>query len=129
MANIEIRGIAELRRKLGDMKAFEALRDPMQRSVLRLQRDMAHYPPPLPAQRYVRTGTLGRGWTTQVDQVAGGLEGRVGNRVDYAPRVQGYGLQEALFAGRWQTDQDVLERNREAIVRDFEKAIDDVLKR
>lgn len=123
MANIDIEGIDKLFSKLDRVQAISTLRPPMQRSVYRLQRDMAQYPPARPGSSYIRTGTLGRRWTTQVTETADGLTGKAGNKTSYGPFVQSQMFQAAVHRGRWQTDEQVLERNREAIQADFERTI------
>lgn len=110
--------------KLGRVKGIDKLRPPMVRAVARLQTDIAVYPPEPRGSSYIRTGTLGRKWTTRVDQSAGEISGRVGNNTEYAPLVQSYQFQ-AWFHKRtgWSTDRQVLDRNRDAIIRDFQQAI------
>ena len=120
---VTIRGVDELIAKLGNAVAVETLYPPMQRAVFGLQAGMAQYPPELPNQVYRRTGTLGRTWTTSVEETGNGLQGRVGNVTQYAPAVQGAETQTAPFVGRWQTDQSELERQLPMIVADFEDAI------
>lgn len=124
MATIEILGIDALVRKLDSMERVnDVLTPPMQRAVLRLQRDMADYPPARPGSSYVRTGTLGRRWTTDVNRSGDGLVGKVGNNTVYSPFVQSARFQASVHRGRWQTDEATLERNRQRIVDDFEQAI------
>ena len=123
MANIDIEGIDKLFSKLDRVQAISTLRPPMQRSVYRLQRDMAQYPPARPGSSYIRTGTLGRRWTTQVTETADGLTGKTGNNTSYGPFVQSQMFQAAVHQGRWQSDQQVMDRNRESIQADFERTI------
>jgi len=129
MGSIRIRGAKELHRKFDAAQRREILRKPMQRSVLRLQRDMAEYPPPPANSTYRRTGTLGRRWTTQVRRIANGLRGKVGNNTSYAPWVQSWNFQAWMHQGRWQTDAEVLEENTRNIVDDFQATIRKVLER
>ena len=128
MATITIRGIPELQAKLGKAAAIDTLRPPMQRAVYRLQRDMAEYPPQRTGSSYVRTGTLGRRWTTSVTQSFNGLIGTIGNNTIYGPFVQSERFQAGIHRGRWQTDQQVADRNERAIVADFADAIERVLR-
>ena len=124
MANIEIRGIDALMRKLNNAQDVNnVLRPPMQRAVFRLQRDMAQYPPARPNSSYVRTGTYGRRWTTQLNESGQGLTGKVGNKVSYGPFVQSERFQAAIHRNRWLTDQRAVDNNRQRIVDDFEQAI------
>lgn len=148
--SIEIRGIPELFAKLGSATAIRTLRPPMRRAVFRLQNAMAVYPPPigpgvwkaktsrkqkraffalLRAGRIdgSRTGTLGRRWTTKVDEDANGLVGTVGNNTSYGPFVQSSMFQVAFQVGRWQTDAEVVAIEQATIVADFERAIQEAL--
>ena len=128
--NIEIHGIDQLIKKLDRVQAVQVLEAPIQRAVLRLQRDMAEYPPQRTGSRYRRTGTLGRRWTTRVNRSGNGVEGRVGNNIAYGPWVQSKRFQARVHRGHWtNTDEDVLERNRRAIEDDFARAIDQALSR
>lgn len=127
--NITVKGLDTLVRKLDGIAQMQStLEPPMQRAVLRLQRDMADYPPARPGSSYVRTGTLGRRWTTKVDRLANGVRGRVGNNTKYAPFVQSKQFQRPLFKGRWQTDEQVLQRNLPAIEKDFNDAVEKAIK-
>jgi hypothetical protein len=124
MATIEIQGIDALIRKLDSMEQVnDVLNPPMQRAVLRLQRDMADYPPARPGSSYRRTGTLGRRWTTEITRNGNGLIGKTGNNTSYGPWVQSKQFQARVHRGRWQTDEDVLERNRRRITDDFDATI------
>lgn len=137
MASIEIKGVDELIRKLGKVEGVKVLEKPMQRSVYRLQRDMADYPPQRPGSKYIRgygmaggpatSERLGQSWTVKVSRRANGLEGKVGTRVSYAPFVQSERFQARIHRGRWQTDAKVVEKNRAAIVADFKRAIREAL--
>ena len=109
---------------LGRVKGMDKLRPSMVRAVALLHADVATYPPEPRGSSYVRTGTLGRKWTTRVDQSLGEISGRVGNNTEYAPLVQSYQFQAWMHRRTgWQTDRQVMERNRDAIIRDFQQAI------
>ena len=125
--SIEIKGVDEIVRKLGKVGAMDAFRPPMQRAVERLQRGMAVYPSQPALANYRRTGTLGRKWTTQIRQSVNQMIGSVGNNTPYAPYVQSH-LRQNIHLGYWQTDADVVDANRAAIVADFKRVIDEVIK-
>lgn len=128
MASIKIKGVDKLRRKFDSLQQIhDILRPPMQRSVMIVQNALAKYPPKRPGSTYVWTGTLGREWTTRVRPEGGKLIGRVGTKVIYAPFVQSSQFQAAIHKGRWQTDVQVLEANRDRILRQFESAIERAL--
>jgi hypothetical protein len=120
---IEINGIDEIFRKLGTVEALNTLRPPMQRGVFRIQAYMADYPPPPATSRYVRTGTLGRRWTTKIDEGMGGMVGIIGNNASYGPWVQSSAFQARVHQGRWQTDRDAVRDNEAEIIADFEREI------
>jgi len=128
VASIEIKGVDALVTKLGKVAAVKTLEPAMQRSVMRLQRDMAQYPPQRSGATYRRTGTLGRRWTTKVARSSRGLVGKVGNNTSYGPFVQSSRFQAWMHKGRWQTDEDVIEKNRRPILRDFEREIEKAMR-
>ena len=149
---VDIKGGDELIRKLGRVTAIGTLRPPMQRSVELIHDDITDYPePPGPGsfkgfvsdkQRrwffaalrrgeitvpYVRTGTLGRRWEKKVTASPDGVDGTIGNDTEYAPFVQG-SQQAQIHQGRWETIEQVLEDNEQAIVADFNRAIEKALR-
>jgi len=149
---VELKGADALMRKLGKATALSTLRPAMQRSVMRVHKDIAEYPEPPGAgsfkgfasdkQRrwffaalrrgdiavpYVRTGTLGRRWTTKVTMGPDELLGTIGNDTAYAPFVQSGGQQAQIHQGRWETIEKVLDDNKPAIEQEFKRAIDKAL--
>lgn len=128
MVEVEIRGVDALIAKLGKVQGTNVLRPPMQRAVLRIQRDMQEYPIQRVGSTYRRTGTLGRLWTTRIQQSGQYMEGKVGNRVKYAPFVQSRQFQARVHRGRWQTDERVVNLNARTIVRDFEATIAEAMR-
>lgn len=121
---ITITGVDRVIAKLGRVKGIDKLRPSMVRAVARLHQDIAAYPPEPRGSGYVRTGTLGREWTTKVDQSLNEISGRVGTKLEYAPLVQNYQFQAWMHRRTgWQTDRQVMDRNRDAIIRDFQQAI------
>lgn len=142
--NITIQGLDALYRKFGAVQATTLLIPPMQRAVLRLQRRLATYPPPIPGSRYVRgrgmankdgrvtrltSEKLGSRWTTKVTRDAGGVSGTVGNNASYARYVQSQADQAKIHQKRWSTDQSVLREEGPTIVADFKGAVDAALER
>jgi len=125
---ITITGLEPLFRKLGNAASVQTLTPHMQRGVLRLQSYVQVYPPAPAHSRYVRTGTLGRRWTTKVDASSSGLVGRVGNNVSYGPWVQSSLFQTRAHAATgWHTDAGAVAANEAAIVADFAAAVDRAL--
>lgn len=142
MAEETIKGLDRLFKKLGAVQAVSILVPPMQRAVLRIQRRMASYPPPIPNSRYVRgrgwankdgvvtrftSEKLGSRWTSKIESDAGGITGKVGNNASYVRYVQSRRDQAAVHQGRWETDEGALEKERPAIMNDLKRAIDGAL--
>jgi len=125
---LEIKGIKELFNKLDRLEAIDVLERPMQRAMYRLEARMKEYPAPPARSTYVRTGTLGRRWTTKIIKLREGVQGVIGNNTEYAPWVQSKRFQAAIHKGRWQTAEDVLTEELKTIVDDFEKAIKDAIR-
>lgn len=126
--SIQIKGIDALVQKLGKVEGTKHLRPPMQRSVYRLQARMAQYPAQRTNSSYRRTGTLGRKWTSKIEQGNGIIRGKVGNNASYAPLVQSYQFQARIHRGLWQTDRYIVDTEYRTIVRDFEDTIKNTLK-
>ena len=126
--SIQIKGIDALIQKLGKVEGTKHLRQPMQRAVYRLQARMAQYPAQRTNSSYRRTGTLGRKWTSKIEQGNGSITGKVGNNASYAPLVQSYRFQARIHRGLWQTDRYVVDTEYRTIVRDFESAISEALR-
>lgn len=128
LPSVHLEGIDRVYAKLGQLDGNRVLRVPVEQACAVLQRDMKVYPSPRPEQKYVRTGTLGRRWTKRVRSGGDGVVGVVGNNTTYAPFVHARQFQAAPHRGRWQTDEEVLERNRDRIVEFFRAAIALVLR-
>jgi hypothetical protein len=144
MAEIEIKGLAELTRKLQSLeKVNNVLEPPMHRAVDRIQKRMAMYPPVRPGSRYSRgegwrnkdgrvtrftSENLGKKWTTKVTRSLAGIIGKVGNDVSYGPFVQSKQFQARVHQGRWtNTDEAVLAEYLPTITDDFNKAVQDAI--
>jgi len=150
--SVELKGADELVRKLGKAIALSTLRPAMQRSVNWIHDDVVKYPERPSAgsfagfvsdkQRrwffaalrrgditvpYVRTGALGRRWTTKITMGPDALVGTIGNDTEYAPFVQSKDQQAQIHQGRWETIEQVLDDNKPAIEQEFKRAIDKAL--
>lgn len=127
--SIEIKGMGELLAKLGKVAGIQVLEAPMQRAVYRLQYVMQDYPPAPATSRYIRTGTLGRRWTTRITKSSNGITGTVGNNTAYGPLVQSERFQTRTHRRTgWTSDQGAIDRERNAIVTDFEQTIQRALR-
>lgn len=127
--SIQIKGVAEAIAKLGKMAAMAVLEPPMQRAVYRLQAAMQDYPSAPRSSRYIRTGTLGRRWTTRITKSGNGITGTVGNNTAYGPLVQSERFQTRTHRRTgWTTDEQAVKDNERAIVADFEQTIQKALR-
>jgi len=127
--DIQIRGLDALNRKLGRLAVTQEFIYPMEQSVKLVQAEMADYPGPPAGSQYIRTGTLGRRWTTEVKRIGNEVRGKVGNVTIYAPFVQSERFQASIHRGRWQTDERVLRDNARRITALFQRAVDRALAR
>ena len=97
------------------VNVLDVLRPAFHRSGLGVEAAMKPYPPPPSGSRYVRTGRLGRTWTTNTRTFGETIVTSTGNVTRYARYVQAEGQQARVHRGRWQTDELVLTRRRGAI--------------
>lgn len=134
--------------RLDRMAALDALRRPMEESLLVLQDDLTDYPGPpqrpypkmlrTAKQRryffwalkqgiisvpYVRTGKLGQSWTWKITETGSGLRGVIGTNMKCVKWVQVESSQAMIHRGNWLTDTRVVERRRAEIGRRFAAAI------
>jgi phage gpG-like protein len=119
-------GLDAVNIKLGKLiKLVKNPRRPMTQATAHLQNKMADYSkvPGRPGSSYRRTGTLGRRWTTRIEN--GGQRGVVGNNTEYAPFVQSKARQRAPFRGRWHTEADVADAEGKTVADFFRQAIRD----
>ncbi len=114
---VTIHGIGPVIKKLNSLGDPALMKRAMNRSVLHIHRRIAKYPPSA-GTPYRRTGTLGRGWTTDVDQ--GGKRGTIGNQVPYAIYVQGPRQVWFHEARNWLTIEDVAKGEAKAVREIFE---------
>jgi hypothetical protein len=122
---IVITGLDKLLDRMKRVDVLETVRPSMERSLFRLQAAMADYPPAPAGSWYRRTGTLGRKWTTTpVQRTPDGLSGSIGNNVEYGPLVQSRRFQTRRHRRTgWQTAEDVVEREVDAIAEDFRATV------
>lgn len=78
---------------------------------------------------YVRSGTLGRKWTTKIIRTMRGLIGELGNNTAYGEFVQGLRQQIFHAMSGWRRFDKVLAINRPKIERVWKRAIDMVLRK
>jgi hypothetical protein len=123
--SITIQGMDELFKTLDRAAALDKLEAPMKKGLYRLQAFMAQYPSAPSHSKYVRTGTLGKRWTTApIDRNSNGLVGRIGNNVPYGPWVQSERFQTRWHRRTgWRTDEQAIRENEAAIVADFQQAV------
>lgn len=83
----------------------------IEQALLLLQGQAAIYPAEPPNSTYIRTGTLGRRWTTAQRYYSTGeggfLVGTVGNNTWYGPLVMSEEDQAPVHQGRWKTIEQI----------------------
>lgn len=154
---IEIEGLDKLTKKLEKVEELHrVLRAPMKKSVSLLHDDISKYPRKdptafnrlaTPKQKraywervrsgaaehrrgigYVRTGKLGKKWTSEVRTSSTEIVGVVGVNAGYAPQVQSLANQTKYHkASGWPTIEKVSDDNEGKINLLFEQAIDRVV--
>lgn len=157
MTTITITGMKPLLRKLDTVQDVTAtLGPPMHRALGHLHRRVARYPRKdptafarlaTPRQKraywarvrsgaithgsggYVRTGTLGRKWTSRVQTGRAFIRGTLGNNAGYGIYVQGGRRQSFHRASGWETTDDVAQREARAVQAYFDAAINQALHR
>lgn len=87
-------------------KVSSAVYSEMRDFAGRVNRIMAQYPPQSPT-RYVRTGTLGRGWFVKITEGGSDIVVYVVNPVTYATYVLGPSQSRVMQGKGWKTLQDV----------------------
>lgn len=92
------------------------------------QRFMAEYPPEAPGQRYRRTGTLKRSWSSEVRESGDKTEGIVGSNANIAPyntKVQGGGGEQGpYFRGMWRNVDDLVKKAEGELPKRLQAEID-----
>ena len=146
MVELQVKGLMELRAKLGKVKFSEVFTPIMTAATVAAKGKIAKYPPSSAAnssgqKRWYERGygskwrvkdgsihgrktsqMLGKSWTTKVED--GGMRGIVGTKVTYAPWVQDRNRQASYHRRRgWVTVQDVAEKYGAEIVAKLERAI------
>lgn len=113
--------ITELQRRR--VNVLDVLRPAFHRSGLGVEAAMKPYPPPPPASTYVRTGDLGRRWTTNTRAFGETIVTSTANVTRYARYVQAEGQQARVHRGRWQTDELALTHQRGVIEGNISSAL------
>lgn len=119
---IEIRNLDETISRLQFIKGAKRALPAASKHV---QGKIAKYPPQMPTvSGYRRTGTLGRNWTSRVNN----LTATIGNITHYGPHVQGSPGQTPEMARRnWKTTQQVSTAEKDKVVAFFKSEIDKIL--
>jgi hypothetical protein len=147
MAKVEVRNLQRLMRKLNDLEKLEAIKPALQAAALHVKGVIAVYPPSSEAntpgqKRWYERGygtrwpgggrktseILGKRWTIKARD--GGLTQVVGNNAKYAIYVQSKEHQMHKHGERgWKTDRDVLDSERDTIVKFLTDSVERVLER
>lgn len=128
MAKAEVFGDEELIAKLRRLRSFEVLRKPMRSSLLLIADRMSQYPRRKRGVR--RSNKLKRGWKRAKLSVRAsfrGIQGKITNKVFYAPWIQGQGRQFDSNKQLWPTETEIVLKSRADIERLHKRAIDEVL--
>jgi hypothetical protein len=127
MANISLQiNDSEVRRMLAQTPAAleRAMRGAMNDATALLLRELQTYPTQRTGRSYVRTGTLRRSWSRDIDGQGLAMRGIVGSNENMAPYnrlVQDADRQAPIHHGLWtNTIQNVVSRNETAIQDMFE---------
>lgn len=125
MASVEIRGMAELGRKLALLDgAMSRMSEPASDALTLLRKRMQDYPPPPPNSTYDRTDNLKNSWEETVVVSDTTLVGTLFSNISYGPYVQDEETQAGIHQGRWQTTKSVAEDEEGKIVDLFEREIE-----
>lgn len=125
MASVEIRGMAELGRKLAKLdQAIEQMADPTRDALDLLTKRMQDYPPPPPNSTYDRTDNLKNSWEDTIVVSDTTIVGTLFSTIVYGPYVQDEEMQAEIHQGRWQTTKSVAEEEEGNIVDIFEREIE-----
>jgi hypothetical protein len=127
MIHISIGGVDKVIDDLGRMDGMDWAETPMKKATMLLQGRMKRYPAQRASSSYVRTGTLGRRWTTKIRKDSRSITGIVGNNTIYAPWVQSKLFQARVHRGRWLTDAMAVQQEATRIAGFFSDAIDAAL--
>lgn len=153
--SIQVEGLDQLFAKLDKLAANEVLKPPMEASLISLYNYMADETPG-PPQRpypkmlrtakqrryffwalaqgiikvpYQRSGKMQQNWTWEMETLADGLHGKVGNNYKPTRYVQSEAFQARIHQGNWQTDADAIRGKRDEIIQRFRSAVSEALKK
>ena len=87
------------------------------------------YPQQVPGTSYKRTRRLGNSWGMSVQPLGGVVHGFVRNPVDYGKWVIDTFFQAWMHKKRWATTKQILREKRQQIVRFYEVARDNILRK
>ena len=94
----------------------------------KLRSDLQDYPPQPASSSYTRTERLKNSWLKELFVSSDALWGRVESfGVPYGPLVQSHTEQAYMHRGRWQTDQDVADRNEDYALELFDGQVQLIL--
>lgn len=114
---------------LNQFQLRSGVRRAVRDAVTEGQRYMAEYPPAAPQQRYKRTGTLKRSWSSEVRESTNLVLGVVGSNSNVAPYnrdVQGPGAEQEQFFRRrgWRSVDDLVSKTERELPLRVQSEID-----
>lgn len=143
MANIEVKGLAELQRKLGTVNAATLMRRPMSASLSMVEAKLKDEPTPRPGQRYIRgrgptnargqvirntSESMSSRWNQDIVTTPRGVTGTLRNDASYAPWVVSNNFQAWMHKGRWTTDLQAVNALLPRIYDKFEEEVERLLR-
>lgn len=124
---ITISGVDQVIARLNRINDARWAGPPAEASLRILEEKLAKYPPVRPNSKYERTNVLGDGWTVDPGETSRERVSRkLANGVEYSPWVQSKLLQARVHRGRWKTEVQAVEENKDQIVAIFRAAIERV---
>jgi hypothetical protein len=125
VADIEIVGLDALIRKVGNVANAQNVIEPRMRHWSeRIGEEWHKYPPPLPGQRYRRTGNLGRGRRQLLQRSARDITAIArSSGPAYNVWVLDGGTQAGIHRGRWRTDDQMVSQYTRNVVDDLDATI------
>ena len=126
--SVKVGRAAEVARKLGNFRGNKVMADEFEAHKARVLAKHQASPPERPGQRYRRTGRLRAGWKVEAKLTGNGATLTASNTTDYAKWVQDKPNQAWMHQGRWDTSQDIMASEEEAIKTGIVRRATEVLK-
>ena len=146
-ARIEIKGLGKLIKKINKLEKMDAVKVALKNAATMLAGEMAEYPPETAANRpptpfWIRgrglqtasgnlynSGNIANSWEKAKPTIRNkGFTVAIGTNVSYAPFVQAHDRQARWMRDiGWQTDQQVLDDNKDEVKAELADAINKII--